>query len=85
MPTKITTERPDTADALLLIAELEAYLDPLYLPASRQGLSVERLLVEAVAFFVLRYNGTAAGCTGIKLVGIFQAEAIALYEREGKA
>lgn len=85
MSINIMSERPDTADALLLIAELEAYLDPLYPPASRHGLSVERLLAEAVAFFVLRYNGTAAGCAGIKLVGIFQAEAIALYEREGKA
>jgi hypothetical protein len=48
---------------------LEAYLAPLYPQESRHGLSVEQLLAEAVAFFVLRYNGTVAGCAGIKLVG----------------
>jgi putative acetyltransferase len=81
MSTNITSERPDTADALLLIAELEAYLDPLYPPASRHGLSVERLLAEAVAFFVLRYNGTAAGCAGIKLVGSAYGEVKRMYVR----
>ena len=29
MKTIITAERPDTADAMLLISELEAQLDPL--------------------------------------------------------
>ncbi|HEV8191894.1 MAG TPA: GNAT family N-acetyltransferase [Ktedonobacterales bacterium] len=64
----ITRERPDTADAVQLIAELEAVLDPLYPAESRHGLSVERLLAEGVAFFVLRTDGIPAGCAGIKLV-----------------
>jgi putative acetyltransferase len=64
----ITRERPDTVDARQLIAELEAALAPLYPAKSRHGLSVERLLAEAVAFFVLRADGVPAGCAGIKLV-----------------
>ncbi len=64
----ITRERPDTADAVQLIAELEAYLEPMYPAESRHGLSVERLLTEGVAFFVLRADGVPAGCASIKLV-----------------
>jgi hypothetical protein len=37
----ITAERPDTADARALIAELEAQLAPLYPHESRHGYSVE--------------------------------------------
>jgi putative acetyltransferase len=37
----ITLERPDSADVLVLIAELEAHLDPLYPSESRHGYSVE--------------------------------------------
>jgi len=40
MPAIITTERPDTADARVLIAELEAQLAPLYPRESRHGYSV---------------------------------------------
>ena len=35
----ITPERPDTLDARLLIAELEAELTPYYPPKSRHGYS----------------------------------------------
>lgn len=64
----ITYERPDTADAIQLITELEAYLEPLYLAESRHGLSVERLVTEGVAFFVLRADVIPVGCAGIKFV-----------------
>ena len=63
----ITAERPDTADAVVLITELEAQLEPFYPRASRHGLSVDQLLAEAVAFFVLRSQGTPAACGGVKL------------------
>jgi hypothetical protein len=33
----ITPERPDSADAIVLITELEAHLDPLYPSKSRHG------------------------------------------------
>ena len=69
MPAVITAERPDTPDALLLINELQTHLESFYPPESRHGFSVERLIAEAVAFFVLRADGRPAGCGGIKLVG----------------
>ena len=69
MPAFITAERPDTPDALLVINELQTHLESFYPPESRHGFSVERLIAEAVAFFVLRADGRPAGCGGIKLVG----------------
>ena len=69
VPATITAERPDTPDALLLIDELQTHLESFYPPESRHGFSVERLLKEGVAFFVLRVDGAAAGCGGIKLLG----------------
>lgn len=67
MTIEITAERPDSADATLLITELEAHLDPLYPSESRHGYSVEKLLTDGVAFFVMRYNAEPAGCGGVQL------------------
>ncbi|MFI5335502.1 MAG: GNAT family N-acetyltransferase [Opitutales bacterium] len=69
MPASIIAERPDTPDAIALISELQTHLESFYPPESRHGFSVERLLAEGVAFFVLRTGGRPAGCGGIKLVG----------------
>ena len=63
----ITAEGPDTADAITLIMELEAHLAPSYPPESRHGLSVDKLIAEAVAFFLVRSNGMPAGCGGSSL------------------
>jgi putative acetyltransferase len=81
MTTVIVAERPDSVDARQLIAELEAQLDPLYPPASRHGFSVDKLLREAVAFFVMRQEGTAAGCGGVKLFGTAYGEIKRMYVR----
>jgi GNAT superfamily N-acetyltransferase len=81
MPAIITSERPDSADAIVLITELEAHLDPLYPSESRHGYSVEKLIVQAVAFFVLRENGTPAGCGGIQLFGTAYGELKRMYVR----
>jgi GNAT superfamily N-acetyltransferase len=81
MPTQITRERPDTPDALALIAELEAHLEPRYPRRSRHGFSVEKLLAEQVAFFVLRSDGTPASCGGILLVGTEYGELKRMYVR----
>jgi putative acetyltransferase len=78
----ITAERPDTADAIILITELEAQLAPFYPSESRHGLSVERLLAEAVAFFVLRSQDTPAACGGVKLFGSEYGELKRMYVRE---
>ena len=77
----ITSERPDTADAISLITELEAHLDPLYPSKSRHGYSVEKLLAQGVAFFVLRDNGIPAGCGGIQLYGDEYGELKRMYVR----
>ncbi len=81
MTTIITPERPDTADAQALIEELEGELAPHYPSESRHGYSVERLLAEAVAFFLIRENGVPAGCGGVKLVGTKYAEVKRMYVR----
>jgi putative acetyltransferase len=77
----ITRERPYTPDAASLIAELEAVLEPLYPAASRHGFSIDKLLAEDVAFFVIRVDGAPAGCGGIKLVGDEYGEIKRMYVR----
>ena len=77
----ITRERPDTLDAISLITELEAHLEPLYPSESRHGFSVDKLIAEDVAFFVLRENGTPAGCGGIQLAGSEYGEIKRMYVR----
>ena len=69
MAVVILPEHPASPDATALIAELDAYLEPLYARESRHGFSVERLIADAVAFFVIRDDGAPAGCGGIKLFG----------------
>jgi putative acetyltransferase len=81
MPTVITAERPDTVDAMALIAELDAYLIPLYPAESRHGLSVDKLLREAVAFFVMRHEQVPAGCGGIQLFDTEYGEVKRMYVR----
>jgi putative acetyltransferase len=81
MPTLMVTECPDTVDATTLIRELDGYLEPLYPQESRHGFSVEQLLREAVAFFVMRHDGMLAGCGGIKLFGTAYGEIKRMYVR----
>ena len=77
----IVAERPDTADALTLVAELESHLEPLYPRESRHGYSVEKLLRESVAFFVTRQDGVPAGCGGVQLFGTEFGELKRMYVR----
>ncbi len=81
MPTLIVEERPDTPDAVQLIAELEAVLSPMYPQESRHGYSVEKLIREGVAFFVTRHDGAPAGCGGIQLYGTEYGEVKRMYVR----
>jgi putative acetyltransferase len=81
MLTVIVAESPATADARTLIEELDAYLIPLYPIEDHYGYSIEQLLEEAVAFFVIRHEGMAAGCGGIKLVGTAYGEIKRMYVR----
>ena len=77
----ITPERPDTPEATALIAELEAYLEPLYPRESRHGYSVEKLIAEGVAFFLIRDDGVSVGCGGIQLMGTEYGEIKRMYVR----
>jgi putative acetyltransferase len=81
MARSITPERADSADAVRLIAELEAFLEPLYPAKSRHGYSVARLLREGVAFFVLREEGVAAACGGVQLFGTDYGEVKRMFVR----
>ena len=81
MSVVITLEHPDSADAVALITELEAHLAPLYPSQSRHGYSVEKLIAQAVAFFVLRQDDTPAGCGGIQLFGTAYGELERMYVR----
>ena len=77
----IERERPDSPDAMALIAELDAVLEPLYPSESRHGFNVAKLLADEVAFFVVRVDGQAAGCGGVKLVGSEYGELKRMYIR----
>jgi putative acetyltransferase len=77
----ITIERADSNIAIELIAELEAQLTPLYPSESRHGYSVEKLLRDGVAFFVIRCDEQPAGCGGVQLFGSEYAEVKRMYVR----
>jgi GNAT superfamily N-acetyltransferase len=77
----ITREHPASADAVVLISELEAHLEPLYPIQSRHGYSVAKLMAQQVAFFVLRDDSTPAGCGGIQLFGTEYGELKRMYVR----
>lgn len=77
----ISRESPDSPDATALIAELEGELVPLYPQASRHGYSVDKLIAQGVAFFVVRHDGAAAGCGGVQLYGSEYGELKRMYVR----
>jgi GNAT superfamily N-acetyltransferase len=77
----IARERPDAPDAMALIDELQAHLEPLYPVESRHGFSVERLLAGEVDFFVLRAGGVPAACGGILFVDGAYGEVKRMYVR----
>ena len=77
----IAAERPDAPDVTALVEELEAHLASLYPRESRHGFSVDKLIKENVAFFVVRVDGAAAGCGGIKLFGSEFGELKRMYVR----
>ncbi|MGJ3237231.1 MAG: GNAT family N-acetyltransferase [Anaerolineae bacterium] len=77
----ITEERPDSAEAVQLIDELEATLAPHYPVKSRHGYSVEKLLRESVVFFIVRHDDTPAGCGGVQFFGDDYAELKRMYVR----
>jgi len=81
MPVIITAERPDTPDATQLIDELQTHLSAIYPIKSQHGYSAQKLLAENIPFFVLRVDGTPAGCGGIRFVGKEFGELKRMYLR----
>jgi GNAT superfamily N-acetyltransferase len=82
MPATITQERPDSPDATALITELDAQLDVLYPSESRHGYSVDKLIAQGVAFFVLREDGVPAACGGVQIYGGRYGEVKRMYVRD---
>lgn len=81
-PISITEARPDAADAVQLITELDENLHrKAYPPESRHAFNVEKLVQESVAFFVARYHGKPAGCGGLKLFGTEYGEVKRMFVR----
>jgi putative acetyltransferase len=81
MAAVITPENPASPDAIALIAELDAHLTRLYPSESRHGFSVQKLIADDVAFFVIRDGGAPAGCGGIKLLGAEYGEIKRMWVR----
>ena len=81
MTVTIRREHPAAPDATALILELESHLAAHYAAESRHGYSVEKLIAQDVAFFVLRDGEVAAGCGGIQLFGTEYGELKRMYVR----
>ena len=68
MSVRIEQVAPDSRLAVELIRELDDHLDQQpYTASSRHAFSVDKLIREGVAFFVLSYFDQPAGCGGVKL------------------
>lgn len=77
----ISPERPDSADAQALIAELQTSLAALYPAENQFGYSVEKLIRDEVAFYVVRVDGAPAGCGGVQIFGATYGEVKRMYVR----
>lgn len=78
----IVEERPDSPDAVELLAELDAALQRHPYPSeSRHAFSVDQLVRDRVAFFVVRVGGVPAACGGVKIYGTEYAEVKRMFVR----
>jgi putative acetyltransferase len=79
---EIVEVRPDAAEAVQLINELDSYLmEHPYPQESRHAFSIDKLLREQVVFFVTRHDGKPAACGGVKLFANDYAEVKRMYVR----
>jgi putative acetyltransferase len=82
MSITIVEARPDSAEAVQLITELDTHLAKQPYPQeSRHAFSVDKLVREGVTFFVTRYEDQLAGCGGVKLFGTEYGEVKRMYVR----
>jgi putative acetyltransferase len=82
MPETIAQERPDSPDAAALIHELDAQLESLYPKESRHGYSVDQLLAQGIAFFVVREDGFPVACGAVKIYAGRYGEVKRMYVRD---
>ena len=87
--TIILREHPGTPEASQLIAELDAYLHPLYPKESQHGYSIDKLVEQQVEFFLLYHDSKPAACGGVQIFGdplhpaLCYGELKRMYVREG--
>ncbi|MGE4061737.1 MAG: GNAT family N-acetyltransferase [Rhodospirillaceae bacterium] len=72
-----------TADARLLVEELESWLSKFYTREQRHGLALEAIFQPHIRFFLARENDAPVGCGGVALFKGF-GELKRMYVREGK-
>ena len=78
---RVAIEAVDQPEAVALIRELDAHLEPLYPPESRHGLKLEALRAPNVLFVLARDHGGAAhGCGAVALLPRY-AELKRMYVR----
>jgi molybdopterin converting factor subunit 1 len=79
---RVDRERPDSPDAVRLVAEMQAYHDTLpYPPESKHAWTVDQLLRQGVEFFVMRTGDVPVGCGGVLFVGTEYAEVKRMFVR----
>lgn len=81
MQIQIVPERPDTLDARALIEELQASLAPLYPSENQFGYSIEKLIQQNVAFFVVRADDMPVACGGVQIFGDEYGEVKRMFVR----
>jgi len=65
---RISFESPAQPDAIVLVAELDAYQDALYQPESRHALDLAAVAEDAMIFLLVRDDtGQAVGCGAVVL------------------
>ena len=83
MAVTIGQEAPGTEDARALIEELEEELGGgIYPDESQHGYSIDKLISEGVAFYMVRVDDTAVGCGGVQVFGEY-GELKRMYIRPG--
>lgn len=81
MPIQIAPERPDSLAARALIDELQTSLARLYPTENQFGYTVEKLIQQNVAFFVIRVDDAPAACGGVQIFGNAYGEVKRMFVR----
>lgn len=77
---ELVLARTPTADARVLVAELDAALDAGYPPEQQHGLSLDEIFQPHVRFYIALLEGNAVGCGAIAMADGY-AEIKRMYTR----